>query len=158
MLLGDAAHTLAFKLWKGLQCETWLHSRKADQLGFKSIALRAVLLTLSLSYTSPLPITAPCRTPPSLQAHGVEFLVVATQLTGVVITGCNLGAQGEHQHTDGSQPHKDTPAGGGGEGGEEMGRGLRAGWLPGTKARKQKTFKPNPQIIREFLFGILRTF
>lgn len=61
---------------------------------------------------------------PSPQPHRVEFLVVATELTQVVVTGCNLGAQGEHQHTDGGQPHEDAPAGkrGGGE------HGMRRAW------------------------------
>lgn len=59
------------------------------------------------------------RALPFPQPHRVEFLVVATELTRVVITGCNLGAQGEHQHTDGRQPHEDTPAGREEEGGRE---------------------------------------
>lgn len=66
---------------------------------------------------------------PLLQPHRVEFLVVATELTRVVIAGCNLGAQGEHQHTDGRQPHEDTPAGreGKGRGGPGAGWALEGG-------------------------------
>lgn len=43
--------------------------------------------------------------------HRVELLVIAAEFTGVVTAGCDLGAQREHQHTDGGQPHEDTPGG-----------------------------------------------
>lgn len=57
-------------------------------------------------------------------AHRVEFLVIAAEFTRAVTTGCDLGSQREHQHTDGGQPHKDTPAGKrGGEDGHQS-------WLP----------------------------
>lgn len=69
--------------------------------------LQGCSLTTSLLF----PNDPPSRTLPSPQPHRVEFLVVATKLTRVVITGCNLGAQGEDQHTDGGQPHEDTPVG-----------------------------------------------
>lgn len=44
-------------------------------------------------------------------AHRVELLVIAAEFTGVVTAGCDLGAQREHQHADGGQPHEDTPGG-----------------------------------------------
>lgn len=44
-------------------------------------------------------------------AHRVELLVIAAEFTGVVIAGCDLGAQREHQHADGGQPHEDAPVG-----------------------------------------------
>lgn len=89
--------------------------------------LQGCSLTTSLLF----PNDPPSRTLPSPQPHRVEFLVVATKLTRVVITGCDLGTQGEDQHTDGGQPHEDTPAGR--EGGERRGRtGPGAGWALGT--------------------------
>ena len=109
-VLGAPAQTLVFKPIEVPAVSASATHRRADQLGFKPIASRPVLLTLSLSPYDDHPLPTR-RTLPSQQAHRVEFLVVATELTGVVITGCNLGAQGEHQHTDGSQPHKDAPAG-----------------------------------------------
>lgn len=44
-------------------------------------------------------------------AHRVELLVIAAEFTGVVTAGRDLGAQREHQHADGGQPHEDTPWG-----------------------------------------------
>jgi hypothetical protein len=55
-------------------------------------------------------------------AHWVESLVVAAELTRDVIAGRDLGAQGEHQHTDGGQPHEHTPSRKGAEGRESRGR------------------------------------
>lgn len=75
---------------------------------------------------------------PFPQPHRVEVLVVATELTRVVVTGCNLGAQSEHQHTDGGQPHEDTPAGQ--ERAERKRRGGPVvGWALGTTAGEQGT-------------------
>lgn len=59
-------------------------------------------------------------------AHRVEFLVIAAEFTRAVTTGCDLGAQREHQHTDGGQPHKDAPVGK--RRGEEKASGLAFLW------------------------------
>lgn len=55
-------------------------------------------------------------------AHRVELLVIAAEFTGVVTAGRDLGAQREHQHADGGQPHEDTPWGRG------TGKRRRQGW------------------------------
>lgn len=121
-------------------------------MGFKPLASSAILLTLML-----LPRDPRARMCPSLQPHRVEFLVVATELTRVVVAGCNLGAQGEHQHTDGGQPHKDTPAGKsrGMEGEKRRNRGSLAPWTGvwGSCLSQQQTHK-----WAGFLFGMMSKF
>lgn len=76
-------------------------------------------------------------------AHRVEFLVIAAEFTHAVTTGCDLGAQREHQHTDGGQPHKDAPAGK--RGGEKR----HQSWPPsGPDTEEHSTFlasKPQPR-------------
>lgn len=107
--------------------------QESRSTGTHTHGFKAVLLTLRLLFQN----DPPSRTLPCPQPHRVEFLVVATEFARVVVAGCNLGAQGEHQHTDGGQPHEDTPAGR--EGGQGTGRGgPGAGWDIGVGARERE--------------------
>lgn len=145
-----------------ISCPTWVSQHCKDgkrQWDLTPGRQSQVLRLLPTFFRPPDPTVSGLdpvgRTLPSPQSHRVEFLVVATELTGVVITGCNLGAQGEHQHTDGGQPHEDTPAGREGGGGKEEALAQAGPWELGPGSRKDAFLKSKPT---RFLSGMMSKF